>query len=243
MTPEFLIAVLGLRRILGETPFKVLKQDVAKALKMPTTLEKEAMLVLRQEPGEQRSPLQFSDLAWIKQRLSDLDNGAQMRTILPALAAADVDTSLGGQILDIIRYLQEAMPIQMSGGLVSEELPEVAFSDDARFLWVCRLIDNPLHLMHLLQTTQATGRDTATLTDVLPELLSEVRDAVVGTIIDNQPNLKLTRPVKMMLSVLLDLPVINSQTLAAYAKSEEPAQPMPEAQPSNAPSIAQSEGA
>lgn len=224
MTPEALIGSIGIRKLLGDTTFKVLKQEVDVALRTDKDIRKLCQDFVAGEDSPIPEPLTFADLDWIKPALRNLDVQTFLQEVLPSLDHAGINPGIGLQIGDLLRKLQEYLPKNsiLEEGLITTQPPKASISEDMRLLWVCRIVDNPLCIIHLMQHEQLTGRDRDIHKNLFPELHTLIINEMIATIIQEvTPDQHMPRSVKIPLSILLQEPVISSKTLVAYKQPPE----------------------
>lgn len=228
MTPELFLAILGLQRVLGKTKFKVLKQDITAALKLKDDMSKMLDDFLKGEETSRPEPLKLEDIEWIKDAAQTQNAATRLQEILPVLQDAGIDVSVGMMVVNLIEYMRVQMPgDELSEGVIASRIPKSSISGDFRLLWAARLVDDPLHLITLMQRRQLTKTDTRVMLTVYPALYEELVDMLIEKILEH-PERPLNRKIKSTMAVLLEMPVINAKTLQAYQAAPDQA-PLPAA--------------
>ena len=211
MNPEILSAILSLEIILGKGRFKVLKSHIAEALKLEKRLDDLVLKVLKQEPVEMESPIKLSDAAELRDAVISLNIATLLEDIMPKLEDQGVGLETGTKLADILAYLQEVVPPVEGQSLMN------------KFVWRCRVIDNPLWVLKLISENQLTGIEVEALSAAYPALYEGMIGTFVEKITEEFTDIQdLPRNTRLMLAGLMGVPALDQKTLMAYSESEKP---------------------
>lgn len=209
MSPEFLLAILTIARLLGIKPFKVVKSDVAAALKLPKRIDNDVEKMLNGKNPEETSDIKLSQGPKLKEAVLDLDPITLVQDILPRLENEGLGLEAGSKIADAIAYLQSQVP------------PTDGKSGLNKFVWRCRIIENPLYALQLMHELKLTQVEVETLQTVFPELYETITTSIITQITENFKDIHdISRNTRLMIATFLGLPILDAQTLAAYGESE-----------------------
>lgn len=168
--------------------------------------------------------LLLPDLEWIKPAILNPDLNVE------PFIEAGYDLEIIAQLQLVWQFLKEKYPKEdfLSSGFVVSATPKVSKSADFRFLWHCRIANNPLHILELLATAQLTSFDLIAFDALFPEIQNYIITRLL-TIMGEMFNIEDTaipRRIKLPMSILLGTPVINLKMAQAYTvKDEKPKTP------------------
>lgn len=203
MEPEIITAQISLERLL-KSNFKVLKSDIAKSMKIDKTVGGMIDKLIDNKEVPMETPISLSKAREIIEDAKELHPEIRLQEMATELTPEMLDS-----IITLLNKLVEAVP-ETEGA-----------SEIARFAWKCRLIDNPFWILHLMGNRQMTPLDVAMLKEIYPAIHTVIIEQIVDTLVENMKDInKLPRPLKFMLSMLLEIPVLNEAAVKAYTISD-----------------------
>ena len=206
MEPETLVALIDIFKLVGLKPFSVTKSDMNKALNFEDTLLKHTKSIIKGKSVKIGTNVKVSDAEKLIEAIatSDITNIAQ-DLVKDTGASPDVMVVLA----DVISYLQTIIP-EVDGK-----------SELTRFIWKCRMIDNPFFILQLVSEFKLTPLDVTSLKEAYPETYKIIVQAFINTLVEEVKDVKeLRRPLKMMIAMLLESPILDDKTVKAYTISE-----------------------
>lgn len=205
---------LPLQELIGETP----------ATKTaPTEVDLASMVVsaceLKEPPAHTASTISRNDVQEVKDYLSDVKPEVMVPELAQSMDAAGLppELALNGQSVTI--YLKDMLPKSEFELTPFGLRPVVApsFSEDVRFLWKCRIAENPFYIMNLFSQRQLTGLDIECVLAMYDTVYSDICIAMIQHIVDTySTDSTIPRPLRTMLAILLQQPTIKLDQLAAY---------------------------
>ena len=212
---EIFTAIQGLKKLLSKRPLEATKKDILAVSKYKDTI-KEAVQSVITPKSSTFEFIQFDELDALKTAIITYDPTEMYTTAEPAIAEARNT---------VLTHLQSELPIEdnLEISAMLDRHEGAARSNDTRFLWACRIGDNPLHIFELMQTTRLTKFDVQHLQAMYPDLYKLFIELFIEALIEELANTKrLPRRLALMSSVLLQVPVINPNTLKAYKIPNKP---------------------
>lgn len=243
MNIEAFISTLRLPRILGIEKFSISKRDINAAAK--ADLDKLTKSALQNEEESCfESHIDSPDLPKIKEQLYNLDLATLLPEIMPKITEAGAGLDVAGRIIEILNYLKSELPqseYELTG-LGLQKTLEASRSSNARFLWKCRLADNPYHILDLFTKLMLTKLDVEALQAMYPDLYMSMAESFIKNVTEIYPSdTAIPRTVKHSLSVFLGLPIITLEQLNAYNVSKDMDKPQKTAATGTPPRIAEME--
>lgn len=204
MNPEILAAIFSLSKIIGLSKFTVKKSDVVKATNFEKELKKQTLDILKGKELTQPTTVKLSEIESIIEKVKDLSVEERLKTLAPS-----ADVGLIGPMNEVLNYLQETVP-ETEGA-----------SELARYTWKCRVVDNPLWILHLISGSQLTPLDVGCLERVYPDIYQAMITSFMNNLVEEMIEINsLGRPLKMMLAILLKTPILDEVTVKAYSVSD-----------------------
>jgi hypothetical protein len=182
-------------------------------------------------PAGTATKVKRSDLPKIKSYLQDVDPVQAFPRLAEANLAAGIAPEEALIAQPVVVYLKQSLP-KSEYELTALGLRQVvapSFSEDTRFLWKCRIAENPYYIMNLFSQRQLTAQDVECLRAMYESIYQELSTQLVTYIIENySTDASISRPLRTMLSIFLGQPVIKLEQLVAYKSKPEPAAPPPQ---------------
>ena len=204
MNPEILAAIFSLSKIIGLSKFTVKKSDVVKATNFEKELKKQTLDILKGKELTQPTTVKLSEIESIIEKVKDLSVEERLKTLAPS-----ADVGLISPMNEVLTYLQQTIP-ETEGA-----------SDLARYTWKCRVVDNPLWILHLISGSQLTPLDVGCLERVYPDIYQAMITSFMNNLVEEMIEINsLGRPLKMMLAILLKTPILDEVTVKAYSVSD-----------------------
>jgi hypothetical protein len=244
MKVESFIAGLSLPRIVGSEKFVIAKRDLARALKTDLDAIIKSSLKGDVPPVAEQSTVAFKDIDGVKKQLHELDTAMLLSDIAPKLNQEGAGMDVGMRIVEIVSYLKSQLP-QSEYELTLTGLKRVAEpskSLDIRFLWTCKLADNPFYILKLFVDQMITAHDVKDLMAMWPQLYQEMADSFISNVIEMYPSdAVIPRKVRIPLAIFFQAPTIKLEQLAAYKEHDKKAAGDKAPQSGNSPKIAEME--
>jgi hypothetical protein len=206
MSPETLVALIDINEVVGLKPLKISKSDIVKAIDLEDNIYKLTGKIIKNKPISITTKVKLSDAEKLAEAIMEADVSHQIQDLF----SNDFSTiEVGGLLGDIIAYLQKSLPISEGA------------SDMTRFIWKCRIIDNPLYILQLIATHQLTPLEVTCLKEAYPDTYDAIVQGFISNIIEEIKDVsKLHRPLKLMIAMLLESPILDDNTIKAYSTSE-----------------------
>jgi len=214
--PDQFVAALGLKRLLQEN-FKVLKSDIVASLKNQDKLLKAAENIIQDKPVSDsvKSDLTTKDIPELKAKVVELQPETLMPVLIKILEGEGVGIEIGMQIMTIINTLKNVLPPE---SIKTTELTSL----DYKFLWAAKIADNPLHILELFSTQQLTDFDVKNIQVMYPDIYQDMVNAIItASIKEFSDTGHIPRRIKLSLSILLQVPVLDVTTLQAYQDNDD----------------------
>ncbi len=213
---EVLVSILPLKRLFKPLELEITPKDTKNLNDVVGKLVTNINNYLKDKSFSlENPPVTLKEVDALAKQLKTLTGVEVLGNLINNLNRQGVDgVQLGQTINNILTLAQQALPRTT---LESKDLP-ASRTQTTKFLWVLRILDNPLWIFNLMANQSLTNIDVITLRLAYPTLYQAITDALITAVIEQQ--IPLTRPKKMMLSILLQVPVITPEVLNSYAVSD-----------------------
>lgn len=146
-----------------------------------------------------------------------------LEKLLPQLRAKSIDPQLMiAQLQNIFDYLIAQLPadLQVEDSFMMSTPIKSSRTLLTHFTWAVRIADNPLQILHLMSAQMLSKMDVEAIQNMYPDIFQAMIGTFVEKIIEGTYT-HLSRRLKQQLGVLLEIPVLNIQTIEAYKKNNE----------------------
>ena len=213
---DFVLSGISLKRLLEPEKLIITPKDSLRAIQGPDQLIAHATKYVLGESLSVNDPsVSLKEAEAISEQLSDVTGDILLGTMINNLSDQGLDgLSISQGVSNLLSIAQARLP---SNSFETADLPS-SRSQIAKFAWVLRVVDNPSWVFNLMANQQLTDIDVSTLQAAYPIWYEFAVSTLIQLTIEKQ--VPLTRSRKMMLSVLLQSPVITPEVLAAYTVPE-----------------------
>lgn len=226
LSVEIAAATVPLKQMLGLAPLKPINEKSLRSYIKQVTENVDRFYTGSGSTFE--SELVLADVAEIKHALSELDESNLLTELLQQLMTLEVSIGVGEKVVQIDKYLQDALPLTQAYSPVMLTVhPTASKSEDIHFLWKCRVAESAsLQILSLMSMNQLTKFDVQCFETLYPESYQALIGELIGKLpdhfsMDNPP----PRRIRLMLAVLLKTPLLDLKTLQAYKTPEPKAAP------------------
>lgn len=209
MSPELFIAVLKLVEMVGVNKLKISKSNVNKAMQLQDAIDKNVLKFLN---GEELnlSTISRDEAKEVKNALLELNPEALLTNLIPILSKENIGVEVGVKIMEMAKQLASLAP-ETDG-----------VSQNTKFLWRARIAENPLWSIQLMSDQMLSKIDVDTLRNMYPDIYEMIVNSLIENIIEKfTVEKQVPRRIKLMMSVLLQTPVLDLKTITAFDKDQE----------------------
>lgn len=225
---------LPLNQLLGVVPPKP-----CKPIEVDPLLEAGRACELASMPEWTSAKVSQSDIPAIKDYVKDADPQLGMEGLAQSFFDAGIDPSMSLVSQTATLYLKDSLPASefelTPTGLRRVVAP--SRTEDFKFLWKCRVVENPWYVLNLFASRQLTAKDVECMESVYPAEADAISNALLSHIMDTYASdSDIPRPLRVMLAIYFKQPTIKLEQLAAYQAQETDTKAK-----SSAPNIAEQE--
>ena len=159
---EIFTTTQSLKSILNVKPLRLTKDVIAQSMNYNKTIKSAVDNFIVPKVREEPETIQIKDLVWIKEALKDLNPGLYIEDISEQLMRAEFPISIAEELAGKVAFLRDNVPVlgpMPTSFIMMEQHPTASISNDIRFMWVCRVVDNPLQIIGLMSKNMLTKYD------------------------------------------------------------------------------------